>query len=251
MKTTRQGPVPPYIGADLTDGTVANPRPVDVCGLDLAYDGLVARFWTWTWDGAGTTGIIEELRSARCALLDGPQALAATGAQMRVCERATGAAGKTPDDLAKTKGRVFGGFVRSSVELFLAVHGAGVRVSPAGVVGGVGEVYPGELWIRLAGRLAKKTTRIGREQRRAVLGACSIRFGEAPLTHDQLDAAVVALVAAAADQVVPGLNARCVGSELRTRPTGELEEGPLVTLDVDPLLRAATQAALAARVRTP
>jgi hypothetical protein len=249
LTTTRQGPVPLYIGADLTDGTVRRPRPVDGCGLDLADGGLVARFWTWRWEGSGIPGVVEELRSARCSLLDAPQALAAAGAQMRACERATGAAGKTPDDVAKTKGRVFGGFVRSSLELFGALHGAGVRISPAGVIGGVGEVYPGELWMRLAGRLAKKTTRLGREQRRAVLGVCSVRFGEVLLTHDQLDAALAALVAAAADQVVPGLTARCVGAELRRRPTGELEEGPLVTLDVAPSLFPAIQAAVAACVR--
>ena len=243
LTTTRLGLVPRYIGADLTDGTVAKPRPVDVCGLDPTEGALVARFWTWTWDGRGIDGVADELRSTRCALLDGPQALAATDARMRACEEESGAAGKTPDDVAKATGRVFGGFVRSSVELFAALHAAGVRVSPVGIVGGVGEVYPGRLWRRLAGAMPRKTNPVGRVQRRAVLEACGLRFGETGLSHDQLDAALAALVAAAADRAVPGLEASLIGVALRSRPSGELEEGPMVDLQVGPELRQAIRRA--------
>ncbi len=247
LTTTRQGPVPRYIGVDLTDGTVAKPRPVDVCGLDFEDDALVARFWTWTWEGPGLDAVVEELEAARCSLLDGPQALATAGARMRACEARVGAAGKTPDNLEETTRRVFGGFVRSSVEVFAALHAAGLPVSPAGVLGGVGEVYPGELWTRLSRGFVKKTTSFGRAQRRAVLEACGVRFTEPRLTHDQLDAALAALTAAAADHVVPGLKVKCVGEALRMRPTGELEEGPMVTIDeVGPDCLPAVEAALAA-----
>ena len=46
MQSTLSGPVPPYLGADLTDRYSAQCRAIDVCGLTPARDGrLLAAFW--------------------------------------------------------------------------------------------------------------------------------------------------------------------------------------------------------------
>src|SRR5258708_15085407 len=131
-------------------------------------------------------------------MLDGPQALAAPGRSMRECDRLSGAAGKTPDRHELVIGKPFAGFVLSSVDLFGRLAAAGLAISPVGFAGGVGEVYPADLWKRLHRGLAKKGTLTGIAQRRAVLGVCGVTLPPSALTHDQLDAAVAALVAAAA-----------------------------------------------------
>jgi hypothetical protein len=242
LRTTRAGPTPEFLGADLTDGTAATPRAVDVCGLRRESSGVVATFWEWRWggEGGGVGPVAAEIRGARCALLDGPQALAAPGRSMRACERLVAAAGKTPDSRDKiVRGRPYAGFVLASLDLFAALDRAGVAVSPEGIAGGVGEVYPGHLWRLLAPSLAKKTTPLGVVQRRALLDACGVRLPEGGATHDQLDAALAALAAAAACGAAPGLSARVIGEPLARRADGALEEGPLVVVEVADGLRAA------------
>jgi hypothetical protein len=64
-----------------------------------------------------------------------------------------------------------------------------------------------------------------------------VEFGDAELTHDQLDAAVGALAAAASEGKVPGLAVVHLGEPLVVRPSGELEEGPMASLEVDERLR--------------
>lgn len=238
MWSTRAAPVPEFVGADLTDASAATPRPVDVCGLWREGRVLVAQLWEWRWDGAGFAPVAAELRAARCSLLDGPQALAAPGRAMRACERLSAAAGKTPDARDKiVPGRPFAGFVRTSLDLFAALDALGLELSPPGISGGVGEAYPAHLWRLLAPGLARKTTALGLRQRRAVLEAAGVRLEVARASHDQLDAAICALAAAAACGAAPGLTARTLGEPLSRRADGTLEEGPMVVVDVDGELR--------------
>ena len=59
MESTLSGPVPLYIGADLTDRYSAQCRDIDVCGLTPAggvrlrlahHERLQATSWHWRWD---------------------------------------------------------------------------------------------------------------------------------------------------------------------------------------------------------
>jgi hypothetical protein len=209
---------------------------VDVCGLERARGRLASRFWTWTWTSGDLGAVAAELGAAECAMIDGPQALAAEGRSLRSCERLCRAAGKTPDRLERLAGP-YAGFIQTSLELFAALDRAGLVVSPPGLAGGVCEVYPGHLWTRLAPRMANKATALGLRQRAAALSACGVILGGAVLTHDRLDAALAALVAAAARGAVVGLEVVAVGEPLRRRATGELEEGPIASLRVGSALR--------------
>lgn len=247
MRTTRAGPTPEFIGVDLTDGTVASPRTVDVCGLRKDVTGLAAHFWTWTWDGEGLNEIVAELRDCRCAMLDGPQGLAAPGRSMRQCERLAAASGKTPDSREKiVRSRPFAGFVLSSLDLFAGLEAHGLAISRPDLLGGIGEVYPGHLWRLLSRTLAKKTTGLGVAQRAALLAACDVRLPDLQVSHDKLDAALAALVAAAACNSAPGLAAKHIGDPLVRRPDGTLEEGPMVVLEVAEALRRRLTRAVAA-----
>lgn len=233
LLTTREGAVPPFLGVDLTDGTARRPRAVDVCGLSPRGAGLVASFWEWRWGGDGIAAVAAELRAARCAALDGPHALAAPGRSLRTCERLCAAAGKTPDDRAGlVPGRPYAGFTASALDLFAALDAAGLAVSPPRPGPGIWETYPGYVWRRLAPGLAPKATERGRRERARVLAACGIVLPRGLPGHDRLDAAVCALVAAAACGAVPGLSARIVGEPTARRPDGTLEEGPILALDV-------------------
>lgn len=225
LLTNRRGPAPAYIGVDLTDGYSESRRPVDVCGLTPSGQGFEASFWTWTWRDGDLDSVVAELTSARCALIDGPQALARPGASLRECERLTATPGKTPARREDIRGP-YAPYVRSSVDFFRALAGAGVPISLDGFVGGVGEVYPGNAWKALLPGIAKKATAAGLAQRASVLEGLGIRLAICP-THDQLDAALGALIAAAADGRIPGIRVIARGLPLVRRADGDLEEGPI------------------------
>ena len=92
MRSTRTEEPLGYLGVDPTSRYAAAPRPMDVCSLvPGAANQLRAFFWQWHWDPAGAAlsvaGITDELRQARCTLVDGPQALAAAGRSARSSER--------------------------------------------------------------------------------------------------------------------------------------------------------------------
>ena len=147
MKTTR-GLIEPveYLGIDLSDRYAKNRRPNDVCGLtSVECDKLSATFWLWEWSEPerrlDVSEIMKEMQTAKATMIDGPQALASTGNALRACERACGAAGKTPDVLPSL-GKPFAGFVRSSVELFSAFAALNLIVSPSQFMDGISEVYP-------------------------------------------------------------------------------------------------------------
>lgn len=149
-----------YVGVDLTDGTLAFPRAIDVCGLRREGDGLCANFWTWTVANGGPSNVaalLPEVRTARGVVIDGPQALADVGKNLRDCERELRTPGRTPDSLASAMGP-FSGFVRSSVDLFSAFQRAGVSIGPLRLSGAVAEQYPGANWKGLAGLLPLRST---------------------------------------------------------------------------------------------
>ncbi len=232
LKTSRVGPVPPYIGADLTDRYSKRCRPVDVCGLTPTKRGqFKATFWEWLWDPApeplDAKPIVAELRKARCAMLDGAQALARPGRSQRECDRAARAAGRVPDrrpDLS----RPFGGFICSSLDLFAALTKARLKISPRRPGVGIGEAYPGAIWTRLAKtRLPHKKTPQGRASRVKLLRTWRVVCPPRP-NHDQLDAAIAALVAAAAAGAVPGMAVESVGEPLRSDKGGALREGTMI-----------------------
>ena len=234
MNSTLKTSVPEYVGADLTDRYSKACRHIDVCGLSS--DGnntLAASFWFWQWDaGPGrpdVSKISSELKATRAAMFDGPQGLATKGRDLRVCERQSAAVGKTGDSLPSLT-RPFAGFIRSSLDIFAALRQAGVEISPARFLGGVSEVYPGHIWMILAGRraLPNKSTEQGRIGRKSILEALGVA-GLPPLpTHDQNDACVAALMAASADGRVPGLNTIAIGDPLSIDPDGTLREGVMV-----------------------
>jgi len=233
MHTTLTTAPPPFIGVDPTDRHARAPRALDVCGLrPLASGTFDTTFWQWRWpqrsEPLDVSPLLGEISGARCTLIDGPQGLARAGARMRESERLLAAAGKSPDAMPQTG--PFAGFVRSSVELFAALHAAKVPISPVGTARGVFEVYPGRLWQELARtRLPRKSTPAGRAARAGLLAALGIRFraGDA-LTHDRLDACVAAVVGAALAGEIDGLEVRRGGLELSADPRGVLREGPIL-----------------------
>jgi hypothetical protein len=233
MHSTLKGRVPHYVGADLTDRYSKRCRDVDVCGLMPNSNGkLTVSFWSWSWDRSpeplDVTAIIKELGRTRATMLDGPQALAAGGA-LRACEKEAAAAAKTPQ-VPPVPGVSFAaGFVCSSLDLFAALAKAGAQISPSGFIGGVSEVYPGHIWRILArGVLPKKSTRKGRLVRKRILEALGVSDLPALPTHDQNDACIAAVLAAAADNVVPGIAVRGIGMDLFEEPDGTLREGLMV-----------------------
>ena len=238
MQSTLSASVPSYIGADLTDRYSVCCRDIDVCGLTAARSSLRATFWHWRWDRApqplDVGAVAKELRTAHVAMLDGPQALARKGSALRVCERQSAAVGKTPDR-RPTLSKPFAGFICSSLELFAGLKCEGIPISPPVVVGGVSEVYPGHIWTILSGgrTLPRKSTEPGRLARRAILEALGITELPPLPTHDQNDAAVAAILAAAADNQVAGVSATYLGEPLAIDADGTLREGPMVVPRVD------------------
>lgn len=80
MQATLSASVPAYVGADLTDRYSVHCRDIDVCGLTAAGRSFRGAFWHWRWDRAPQPlevgAIAKELRAARLAMLDSPQAFA-------------------------------------------------------------------------------------------------------------------------------------------------------------------------------
>jgi hypothetical protein len=238
MKTTFRGDQPAdYLGADLTDRHAKGRRDIDVCGLTCAEgNGLRATFWHWKWSPPQTTLdvslIAPEVKSAKSSMFDGPQGFASIGESLRACERQSGAVGKTPDTMP-TLGRPFAGYIRSSIELFSAFAQAGFKVSPAHFTGGVSEVYPGNIWGRLAKRvLPKKSTNEGRQARRLILQALGVTDLPSLPTHDENDACISAVVGAAADGKVTGVTVCGLGLPLVIEAGGTMREGLMVIPEI-------------------
>lgn len=225
-----------YLGVDPSDRYAKRHRPIDVCGLFESDDGrLRASFWQWCWDEPGAPldvqAILAEVLAARSTLVDGPQALASPGMPMRVAERLCGAAGKTPDRAPESG--PYSGFIRSSLELFAACAAAGVAI---GELGAMAETYPGSAWRRLAPGLPKKHLRAGRTRRKSLLEQLGvINLPDRP-SHDQLDACLCALLAAAADGKVAGIRVQSFGQPLHQGSDGIWREGTIIGIERVPTL---------------
>jgi hypothetical protein len=249
MRSTRTTDSCLYIGGDLTDRYSVGCRPIDVCGLTLAGDRLRASFWQWKWDPApralNIDPIIEEIRKVRAVMLDGPQGLALPGRSLRSCERQAGAVGKTPDTRPPID-RPYATYINSSLDLFLALHKAGILVDPPDQKGGVCEVYPGHIWSILAAQpIPKKSTKEGRLVRKRILEAIGIvGLSELP-THDENDACIGSVMAAAADGKIKGMRVQAIGLEL-TVDKDLLREGRMVIPIITESLRSAISVSIAA-----
>jgi hypothetical protein len=88
------------------------------------------------------------------------------------------------------------------------------------------------MWSALIPRRGKKGTPEGDRFRSAALGILGVTGLPANVTHDQNDAAIAALAAAALDGVVSGVAAQLVGDALYIDKSGILREGPMVRLSV-------------------
>ena len=194
-----------FIGIDLTDPYAKSPRPA-TRAIFSSTSSLVY-FDTWPYDREGLGMVPEHINSEAASYIvavDGPQGLAGCpGATMRICERETGAAGKTPYYLPKP-GRLYAGFIRGSVELFAALAKdyflCGLQDDHrCNLI----EVYPGATWKVLAkdcgiGKLHKKTTLAGRKERQFILSQHGLDVGcpgDFIPSHDDMDAALSAYIA--------------------------------------------------------
>ncbi len=177
-------------------------------------------------------------------MLDGPQGLALPGKSLRDCERQAKAAGKTPD-ARPSSNRPYANFINSSLDLFLALHQAGIPVDPPDQTKGVCEVYPGHLWSILAApRPPKKSTTAGILARKGILEALGIMGLPLLPTHDELDACVGAVMASAADGKIPGMGVKAIGLPLLV-DQGLLREGRMIIPTImSDSLRSALAAAL-------
>jgi hypothetical protein len=84
----------------------------------------------------------------------------------------------------------------------------------------------------MAGALPNKETVEGNDARRSVLGTLGVRLRNTALSHDQLDAAIGAVTAAAFDGRFNGLSAELVGDPLVVDDDGVLREGPIAQLTI-------------------
>jgi predicted nuclease with RNAse H fold len=193
-----------FIGLDMVDGCRPSPRKVDLAFLDRS---LVCAFEQWDFDSSGKGLVPGQLGPPGFLLaIDGPQGLAASpGQKMRECEREGGLPGKSSYDFPPPN-MPYAGFVASSVRLFAALwwsrtfrlHGFQAESTHQATLI---EVYPGKAWVDLARPihmpLTEKKDRLeGRRQRQRLLEASGVRLPSGGLpTHDQLDAALAALIA--------------------------------------------------------
>ena len=174
--------------------------------------------------------------------------LASMGKSMRECEKLCGAPGKTPDHMP-TPGRPFSGYIRSSLELFRALKESGFSVSPDSFVHGIFEVYPGNIWYCLTSKILPngipdKHTQKGRRARKIILGALGVAALPDLPTHDENDACIGALLAAAADNKVDGVVTVRRGQPLLVESDGTLREGPMIIPEISPEAQGRIERAL-------
>ena len=197
-------------------------------------------FEQWAWPAADEARGLDPKALVRAfpmgpgdvVVVDGPQALAQSGARVREAERLLRAPGRTPDVLP-LPGAPFAGFVRGGVLLFAALHRrGGVQLldldEPGMKDARLFEAYPGATWRRLGvEKLGKKNTPEGRKARRERLEAEGLRFSGSELpTHDELDAALCAWLGWLT-RTAPG-RVQAVGAPLWKDAEGWLREGRIL-----------------------
>ena len=191
-----------FIGVDLTDPHARRVRPATVAVMDR-WRRVRLSDWTPSPGGAGLVSA-EVAADGFVLALDGPQGLSAPGRRLRAAERELRTAGKTGATRPRTG--PYAGFLRGSVELFAALRETGLSVFGEGPEeeAVLLEVYPADVWVRLAKsrKLPPKRTAAGLRTRWELLRSEGVELegGPGPLglkevTHDQLDAAAAAFVA--------------------------------------------------------
>lgn len=200
-----------FVGIDLTSAFAASPRAVDVAILDA---GLECSFRTARWPAAALVAVrdsnalrkmiadaVPGLTNSDVLAVDGPQALAAAGQNVRTCERILATPGRTPDALpATTSTQPFHGYIRSSIDLFAVLAATRVLVgldAEATLASAtLFEVFPGAEWVPLAGcAIPRKSSVQGRSARRRIFELLGIKGLPALPTADQNDALVGAYLA--------------------------------------------------------
>lgn len=227
-----------FIGVDLADRYSRSPRPNDVCILTGSPGAFFVRFdrFSWSRESLNEKAVLDYLRNARAVYIDGPQGRAEHGRTRRDSERLVRAPGPTPETLPALS-RPFAGFVRSSVELFDALWKAGARIENDSL-NGLQEVYPGGIWAALLKGIDKKGTASGRLQREAILAELGVLLPDRKLTDDQRDAAIAAVLAAAANGLVDGLDVVDRGEPARwDSDAGFIREGRILMPVVSDALR--------------
>ncbi len=236
MRTEHEGDAPLYLGVQPSDRYAKTRRALWICGLSVSEGRACARFWRWRWqpvdEPLDVSALLPELKAARVTLVAGPQGLARAGQGQRRSETLTSSSGPSPDALP-APGKPRAGFLRSSVELFAAFYAAGLRVSPNGLRFGISETYPSAVWSQYEG-LPRKNSKAGVAARRVLLGAFGLELDEElKLGHEQCDAALAAITAAAADGAIRGMHVAARGDLVSRGADGLLREGPIVELKLN------------------
>jgi hypothetical protein len=132
-------------------------------------------FDEWEYDLTGNHIIPDEILPEQFVLaIDGSQGLTGNPeCTMRLCERALGTAGKSPDTFHPI-GQPYAGFVQGSVKLFYSLNRSQrfqlYRLKNEEVDTNLIEIYPGAAWPVIAGyRLQKKKLLAGQQSRYALL----------------------------------------------------------------------------------
>jgi hypothetical protein len=197
-----------FVGIDLTDSYPTTSRPVDVAILNAQTGTIEFRDFRWpdrgskVWPTAVAKAILPFRTEDTVFVVDGPQALAKPGSTTRAAERCLRTPAHTAWKIPAPRSMPFAGYISTSIDFFNALVQSGFRLAELAeadpMLGTLFEAYPGAVWPRLyQGQvpLHSKATREGRDQRTEILKILGCRFVQpGPLTHDQLDAAVCAVL---------------------------------------------------------
>lgn len=231
-----------FVGVDLTDSYAKSPRSIDVAILDH-FTGKVS-YESVDWPPPGEAAISalsvrlkQFLRGLTVFVVDGPQALAEPRNRTRNVERCLGTPAHTPWEMPEPGAFPFAGYVSSSVGFFAGLVAQNdpvfILADLAGVVpenATLFEAYPGATWKELcAGKLERKTKAKGRNQRAALLQDMGLHLPPGNPTHDQLDAALCALLGWRFIAPTPDCRVRMLGSTPVYRDRhGVLREGRML-----------------------
>jgi len=145
-----------FVGVDLTDSYARAPREVDVAILDAQTGQAVFDKLLWPSQGADCARAAADLAGMlgtdkAVLMADGPQALATMPNNTPLVERYLGTPGHTPWQVPEPRTRPFAGYIRTSIEFFDALIGAGFKLAELAKgenSANLFEAYPGAAWPR-------------------------------------------------------------------------------------------------------